>query len=211
MRLTTRTVAAAAVAVATMAGTTVLAGKALAEEQPPTSMELLMKCRNGADFCEFHAEGGPTVFAGDRHQIGTTLFNCGPGASTKQVTWIDGTSETNSLGVSLITATDTELGFFSVFKTEYEVSYGHKWGTSESTNRTTDVKVDAGQKAWLTRATPMQRIPGKYELHFGSKFHGHYYWYVPFTMTGPAPEAKDVDVVSQHSAPMTAGEKEQCA
>ncbi|MGW1863658.1 hypothetical protein [Streptomyces collinus] len=45
---------------------------------------------------------------------------------------------------------------------------------------------------------------GTYELIFGKRFHGHYYWYVPFEATGPAdrPSTK-----SQRSRPMTPQER----
>jgi len=195
----------AALAMTAAIGTATLARA----DDTPTSLELLQQCNNGTDVCEFHPGAGPEIYASDLHQVGKTIFNCGPGAATQSVAWRDETGETNSIGVSSITS----YKFMDVFKAEIEISYGHKWGTSEATTRTTDVKVDAGQKGWLMRATPMQRVSGQYELHFGSRFYGHYYWYVPFTMTGPAPEASNVEVVSQNSATMSDDEKRdaQCA
>ena len=174
----------------------------------PTSLELLQKCNQGTDSCVFHHTSSE-LFAGQAHQVGTTLFNCGPGDATKTVAWSDSTGESNSVGVSFIIAQEGNiLGAFGAFKSEVEISYGHRWGTTQSTTRSGTVKIGAGQKAWLTRETAMQRVSGTYELHFSSRFKGHYIWYVPFSATGPAPDQKDVIV--QHEANMTAGEKEQC-
>jgi hypothetical protein len=214
MRRITRTLAvglfAASAAIAISVGAT---GAAWADDTPPTSMELLDECNKSTDLCVFHPNGGPELYVGDAHQVGDTLFNCGPGQATKEVTWIDATGETDSVSLSFIVATEGggADGWVGAFKTEFEITYGHKWGTTESTNRTTPVAVEAGDKGWLVRATPMQRISGTYELHFGSRFHGHYIWYVPFTVEGAAPEGGSVDVVAQHTAPMTDDEKRQCA
>jgi hypothetical protein len=212
MRPGRKTITAAVLAVGLTTGGALYTTNQASADDTPTSLELLQRCNNGADYCVFHPSGDPQLFASDVHQIGTTLYNCGPGDATKTAAWSDSTGESNSLGVSLTTSAGVGLeGVLTVFKVEREISYGHTWGTTDTTRRSTDVKVAAGQKAWLTRQAPMQRVGGTYELHFGSRFHGHYYWYVPFTMTGPAPDAHDVDVVAQHSGPMSDEEKTQCA
>jgi hypothetical protein len=204
--------AAASLTVSAAIGTTAgVIGVAHADDTQPTSIELLNECNKSTDSCVFHPNGNPTVFAGDVHQIGTTLFNCGPESAVKRVSWFDETGETNSVGISFIFANEQALGPLAAFKSEFEITYGHKWGTSESTGRTTNIKVEAREKGWLVRSSPMQRISGTYELHFGSRFHGHYYWYVPFEITGPAPDATNIEVVSQRSDPMTEGELRQCA
>ncbi|HEY6796469.1 MAG TPA: hypothetical protein VI248_17470 [Kineosporiaceae bacterium] len=185
---------------------------ARAGDDTPTSLELVRLCNKGTDFCQFHPSGSPTLFAGDAHQIGSTVFNCGPGTALKSVSWTDSSSESNSIGVSFVNATEGEFaGLLGAFKTEFAVTYGHRWGSSDSTTRATDVKVAAGGKGWLVRAAPMQRISGTFELHFKSRFSGHYYWYVPFTITGPAPDATNIETVIQREGPMTSGEGAQCA
>lgn len=210
MNRTTTAAVAACVSTVAALGVGLSTASPAQAEATPTSIELLQKCNNGTDYCVFHPNGGPQIYAGGTHQIGTTLFNCGPGSATKRVAWSDTTGETNSIGISFINAQEGGiLGAVGAFKSEFEITYGHKWGSSNTTTRTTDVRVDAGQKAWLTRATPMQKITGTYELHFGYRFYGHYYWYVPFTIDGPAPNQPDV--VAQHSTPMTSGEKAQCS
>jgi hypothetical protein len=208
MRHTVRSLMAVLAAVSAVG--VFLAGAGVAQaDSSPTSLELLQKCNNGTDVCVFHPNRGPQLYSGNPHQIGTTLFNCGPGSATKSVSWSDSTGESNSVGVSFIIANEGDIaGAFAAFKSELEISYGHRWGSTDTTTRTTNVTVSAGQKGWLVRQTPMQRVTGTYELHFGYRFYGHYYWYIPFTVTGPAPGRPDV--VSQRSAAMTNGAKEQC-
>lgn len=186
-------------------------GQTARADEAPTTAELLQQCNVRTDYCVFHPDSGPVIIAGDPHQVGTTLFNCGPGAAMKRVSWTDTSAERNSVGISFVHAEEGGLlGGLGAFKSEFEVTYGHQWGTSDSTTRATDVKVAPGNKGWLVRAAPMQQITGRYELHFGRRFHGHYYWYVPFTITAAAPDATDVDVVSQREQAMTTGEKSQC-
>jgi len=195
------------------AGLTIVvgAGQTAHADPSPSSIELLQMCDNGADSCVFHPDGGPSLFAGDPHQIGTTLFNCGPGAAAKSVAWTETSAESNSIGISFVNAQEGSIvGALGAFKSEFEITYGHRWGSSDATSRATDVKVAPGDKGWLVRSSPMQRISGTYELRFGTRFYGHYYWYVPFTITAAAPDATDTEVVSQREQPMTAGEKTQC-
>lgn len=194
-----------ALALTVAAGASVYTATLASAEDAPTTLELLEQCNNGTDVCEFHPSGDPELFTTDAHQVGKTILNCGPGTAKQSVAWKEETGESNSVGVSIITS----YKFFDVYKAELEISYGHKWGTSESTTQTTDVTVNAGEKGWLVRKTAMQRVSGTYELHFGSRYKGHYYWYVPFSITGAAPGASggDNNVVSQMSAPMTDDEK----
>jgi hypothetical protein len=202
-----------AVALLGLAGVTIVfgVGQTARADDAPTTVELLQQCNVGTDYCVFHPDSGPEILAGESHQVGTMLFNCGPGSATKSVSWTDSSAEWNSVGISFVHAEEGGLlGGLGAFKSEFEVTYGHRWGTSDTTTRATDVKVASGNKGWLERAAPMQRISGTYELHFGSKFHGHYYWYVPFIITAAAPAATNVDVVSQREQTMTTEEKAQC-
>jgi hypothetical protein len=202
-----------AVALLGLAGVTIVigVGQSARADDAPTSVELLQQCNSGTDYCVFHPDSGPEILVGDSHQVGTVLFNCGPGSATKSVSWTDNSAERSSVGISFVHAEENGLaGGLGVFKSEFEVTYGHRWGTSDATTRATDVKVEPGDKGWLERAAPMQRISGTYELHFGSKFHGHYYWYIPFTITAEAPAATNVEVVSQREQAMTTEEKAQC-
>jgi hypothetical protein len=211
-RVPVRLVVIAAIGVISALGAEISLPQFAQAYDTPSSLELVKKCNAGTDSCTFHPDAGPKVYAGDPHQIGSTLFNCGPGPASKSVSWTDTSGESNSIGISFVHAEEGSVaGVFGAFKSEFEITYGHRWGSSESTSRATDVKVDAGHKGWLVRASPMQSITGTYELHFKKRFYGHYYWYVPFTVTGPAPEASDVDVVSQHEEPMSAQEMTQCA
>jgi hypothetical protein len=206
-----RLVIIAAIGVVFALGSEICLTQLAQADDTPSSLELMDKCNHGTDSCTFHPDSGPKVFADNPHQIGNTLFNCGPGSASKSVSWTDTSGERNSFGISMVNAQEGSIaGWFGAFKTEFEITFGHRWGNSDSTTRATDIKVNAGEKGWLVRSTPMQTITGTYELHFGKEFHGHYYWYVPFTITAPAPEATSIDVVSQREEPMSPQEKTQC-
>lgn len=40
----------------------------------------------------------------------------------------------------------------------------------------------------MERRPQGEKVRGTYELHFEDRFHGHYIWYVPMEVTGPAEE-----------------------
>ncbi|GAB3962002.1 hypothetical protein [Streptomyces sparsus] len=169
----------------------------------PTNRELLDKCDNGTNVCVFHPSGPPDVFMGDRHRVGDATFNCTSDLQRSSVSWSDTTGESNSLGVSL----SAEYGFAEVFKVSIETSFEHTWSSSHTESETTNIDVRPGEVGWVTREAQMQRVEGTYEMHFEDPYYGHYIWYVPFTATGPVPDAPSTK--TQHTRPMTDTERRQ--
>lgn len=188
-------------ALVTALGTALAPTAAQADDSPPTARELLDKCDNGTDECTFHPDGPPSDATGDAHQVGDAAYNCTQDLQRSSVGWSDTTGESNSVGVSL----SAEYGFSEVFKVSIETNYSHTWESSHTENGTTNVDVRPGEVGTVTREAQNQTVSGKYELHFPDRFHGHYIWYVPFTATGPKPDAKGT--TTQHTRPMTDQEK----
>ncbi|MET7638484.1 hypothetical protein [Streptomyces sp. NPDC005438] len=176
---------------------------AFADDEQPTLRELLDKCDDGTDKCEFHPDGPPEEFMGDAHQVGDEAFNCTADPQRSTVGWSDTTEESNSVGVSL----SAEYGFAEVFKVSIEVSYNHTWSSSHTESEQTNVDVRPGEVGWVTREAKMQKVSGRYEMHFPDKFHGHYIWYVPFEATGPVPDGTSTK--TQHTREMSEEEKAQ--
>jgi opacity protein-like surface antigen len=199
-----RILSAAAAALLCASGMTLAAPAAHADHDgKPTPRELLDKCNNGTDVCEFHPSGPPEYFTGQGHVVGLPAYNCTGTAQRTVVGWSDTTGESNSFGVSL----GAEYGFAEVFKVSIEVSYGHTWETSHTEKQDTWVEVPAGHKGWVERAPRMKRVGGTYEMHFPDRYYGHYIWYQGFTATAP----DGAGTISQHTAPMTEQERaEHC-
>lgn len=174
---------------------------AQAEDDPPTQRELLDKCDNGTDLCEFHPEGQPEDSMGEAHQVGDNAYNCTGDPQRSAVGWQDTDTETNSVGISM----GAEYGFSEVFKVSIEAKYEHGWENSHTESDQTWVEVKPEEVGWVTREAAMQKVKGRYEMHFPDKFHGHYIWYVPFEATGPKPDANSTK--TQHTRPMTDQEK----
>lgn len=194
-----------AAALATMGGAVLAptAAQAAPAEETPTIRELLMKCDNGTDVCVFHPDGPPSITMGPAHQVGSQTFNCTPDSQRSAVGWSDTTGETNSVGISM----SAEYGFTEVFKVTIEASYEHTWSSSHTESGTTYIDVRPNEVGWVTREAQMQTVSGQYELHFPDRFYGHYYWYVPFTATGPVPDAPSTK--TQHTRAMTDQEQAQ--
>jgi hypothetical protein len=184
-------------------GAAVLAPVSAQAEETPTARQLLMKCNNGTDVCEFHPDGPPQVFMGSAHQVGDSVYNCTPDTQRSSVSWSDTTGESNSVGISL----SLEYGFSEVFKASIETSYEHTWSSSHTESQTSNIDVRPNSVGWITREAQLQRYSGTYELHFGSPYYGHYYWYVPFSATGPMPDAPSTK--TQHTRQMTDTERAQ--
>ncbi|KKM47001.1 hypothetical protein VT73_00870 [Rathayibacter toxicus] len=63
-------------------------------------------------------------------------------------------------------------------------AYGHEFSTSES--KSDEIRMEAkphtGAKIYIGKEKT--RIRGHWEMHFGSRFYGHYYWYLHDTVEG---------------------------
>ena len=65
----------------------------------------------------------------------------------------------------------------------------------------------------ISRAQVMQQISGTWQTHYDDPKWGHYYWFVPDVVTGPAPNGTDGkhNAVVVKSRKMTAEEKKLCS
>jgi hypothetical protein len=192
--------------IASLASVTALvfASPALADhEGRPTPRELLDMCE-AADYCEFHPAGQPEYFVADRRVVGTPVSNCTKDPQRNDIKWSDTTGQSDSIGGGLV----TEAKFFDVFEIKYHQTYKRTWERSHTTSQTSYVTTAPGETGWIERGAQMQRVKGTYELHFGSPYYGHYYWYQPYEITGPAPDGKDA--ISPHTRKMTQSELDSC-
>lgn len=171
----------------------------------PTIRELLEECDESTDVCEFHPDGPRELFTTDSNVVGDAVYNCTSSEQNMTVEWSDTTTQSNSVGISLT----TEAGFGKIFAVSYEQSYNRTWTNEHTESQSTSVRTDPGQVGWVERHAQMQRVSGTYEMHFEDAFHGHYIWYVPFTIEGPVPDADD-DIITQNVRDMTDAELEQC-
>ncbi|NEB03451.1 hypothetical protein [Streptomyces sp. SID13726] len=140
----------------------------------PTTQDLLSKCgTSSVDLCEFHATTYWT-YTGPNHQVGTTAYNCASQTNQHRIDWSDTTGTTDSVGVSI----SASAGFWKVYEASVELSYGHSWETSHTDTESNTINIPAGYKGWIERGTAKQQAEGWYELHFPSRYYGHYIWYV---------------------------------
>jgi len=138
----------------------------------PTQKQLLEAC-DFADLCQFNPQSY-SAYQGPRHQVGSTLYNCGTEVNEQKIGWADTTGTTNTVGIA-VTAT---ASFWKSYEVAVEASYSHSWETSHTETEETTVRAPAGHKAWINHGPAKQRAKGWYEIHFGKRYYGHYIWYV---------------------------------
>ncbi|MFE3851693.1 hypothetical protein ACFXPN_11165 [Streptomyces griseorubiginosus] len=89
-----------------------------------------------------------------------------------------------------------------------EVSYNHSWSTSHTDAESNTVNIPAGHKGWIERGTAKQKATGWHEIHFGSRYYGHYIWYVNnYQSSGYTGDKPSLDCVNFKDAAMTSGER----
>jgi hypothetical protein len=150
-----------------------------------TSLELLQRC-DSADYCVFHVGGAAQVYWSTTEMVGQTA-NCTHTAQTASIAWTKSTFSTNSVGGSWKFIAGATKAFMAGFK----VTYQHDWTDTKTDSDTTTLTIPAGYLGTVSHARQMERVTGTYELHFGKRFYGHYFWYVPFTMNSPKGDGKD--------------------
>ncbi|MFD4604603.1 hypothetical protein ACFWPQ_42140 [Streptomyces sp. NPDC058464] len=141
-------------------------------DSSPSVSELLNAC-SWADLCQFHPQSY-TAYVGPKHQVGTTAYNCASQTNQHRIDWSDTTGATNSVGVSI----SASVKFWEVYEASVTASYGHTWESSHTTTESDTVNIPSGYKGWIERGTSKQQATGWYEIHFGKRYYGHYYWYI---------------------------------
>jgi hypothetical protein len=197
-------VAASAIAVVAVAvGAGLIAGvtPSATAEETPGSIELLEKCDDGADSCVFHVDGAAEDFWQTADVVGQTA-NCTTESQDASITWTKSTFSSNSVGTSL----KLIVGATKTFMNGFKIAYSHEWIETTTDSDTTKITIPGGHLGRVYHARQMERVHGQYELHFGNRFYGHYYWYVPMTMTSP--KASGTDHVTTLSTPLTDQERD---
>jgi len=201
-RSVTRLSRSAGILAALTVGASLLAAPSASAEDTPSTRQLLEAC-SWADLCEFHPQSYWT-YTGPKHQVGSTAFNCGSQVNQHRIDWSETTGTTNSVGVSV----EVTAKYWNAFEISVESTYRHDWTTSHTDTESDTVNVPPGSKGWLERGTAKQQATGWYEIHFPSRYYGHYVWYVhDYQSSGFVGDRPDLGYVNQKDAPMTAGER----
>lgn len=192
----------AGVLTALTVGASLLAAPQASAEDTPSPRQLLDAC-SWADLCEFHPQSYST-YTGPNHQVGTTAFNCGSQTDQHRIDWSDTTGTTNSLGVSV----ELTAKYWEAFEVSVETTYRHDWTVSHTDTESDTVNIPPGYKGWIERGTAEQQATGWYELHFSSRYYGHYIWYIDnYQSSGFTSDRPDLGYVNLKDAPMSEGER----
>ncbi|MGK5544199.1 hypothetical protein ACSNOH_05635 [Streptomyces sp. URMC 127] len=197
-----------ALSVAALGMTAAMAAPASADDQP-TRKQLIADCASGEGKCSFNDPVLGKAFLGEFRQVSNSLYNCSSSDATQSMGWSDSVGSTDSVGVS-VTAGGKIAGIVDVSVT---ANYGHTWSSSHEENSSLNMTVKPGEVGWISRAQVMQTVSGTWQTHYDSPKWGHYYWYVPDTITGPAPNGTDgkSNAVVVKTRKMTAEEKASCS
>ncbi|MET8983135.1 hypothetical protein ABZX85_46935 [Streptomyces sp. NPDC004539] len=161
------------------AGMSVLAAGALlamattsaSAETVPTHEQLLSQCKK-ADVCKFTPTQLSTGMIGPEHQVGNTIINCG-GTVDRTWSWSETTAEQEQVGLSL----STTAQLLDILNGAASINFSRNFDKSHTTSESITQHMTPFTMAWTTRATGEQVITGDWELHFPSRFYGHYIWY----------------------------------
>ncbi|GHF04807.1 hypothetical protein [Streptomyces morookaense] len=180
-----------------------------AADSGPTRKELIADCASGLGKCSFNDPVLGKAYLGDFRQVSDSLYNCSTSPATQSMTWSDTVGSTDSVGVS-ITAGGKIADIIDLSVT---ANYSHTWSSSHSESSSLNMTVQPGEVGWISRAQVMQTVSGTWQTHYDNPKWGHYYWYVPDTVTGPAPNGTEgvSNAVVVKSRKMTGAEKTSCA
>lgn len=152
---------------------------AFADDQPTTRQLLDMCDKKKTDFCEFHPEGSPVVYRGSYKLAGGST-NCSDAKLVRVIRWESSTSTTNSFGVTINGG--AQLG--KIFQAGVETSFHTEWSWSDTQADEVQQEVAPHSGVNVYVAPMKTKINGTYELHFGKRYYGHYYWYVHGAIDG---------------------------
>lgn len=170
--------------------------------------QIMADCASGVGKCTFNDPKIGKAFLGNQRRVSDELHNCSSSDATQTLSWSDTVGSSDSAGVT-ISAGGKIAGIIDV---SVQASYSHTWSSSHSETSSLTVTVKPGEIGWVSRAQAMQNISGTWQTHYDSPKAGHYYWYLPDTVTGPAPNGTDGvrNAVVVKTRPMTAAEKQSC-
>ncbi|MCZ1012470.1 hypothetical protein O1L68_43005 [Streptomyces lydicus] len=180
-----------------------------AADDGPTREQLKADCASGEGKCSFNEPALGKAYLGDFRQVSNSLYNCSTSDATQSMGWSDTVGSTDSAGVS-VTAGGNIAGLIDLSVT---ATYSHTWSSSHTENSSLNMTVKPGEVGWISRAQVMQTVSGTWQTHYDSPKWGHYFWFVPDTVTGPAPNGTDgqSNAVTVKTRKMTTAEKNSCS
>ncbi|WP_328390481.1 hypothetical protein OHS81_36385 [Streptomyces sp. NBC_00400] len=180
-----------------------------AADDGPTREQLKADCASGEGKCSFNEPALGKAYLGDFRQVSNSLYNCSTSDATQSMGWADTVGSTDSAGVS-VTAGGNIAGLIDLSVT---ATYSHTWSSSHTENSSLNMTVKPGEVGWISRAQVMQTVSGTWQTHYDSPKWGHYFWFVPDTVTGPAPNGTDgqSNAVTVKTRKMTTAEKNSCS
>ncbi|MEU8686652.1 hypothetical protein [Streptomyces sp. NPDC048611] len=180
-----------------------------AAEDQPTREQLIADCGSGEGKCSFNEPKLGKAYLGDFRQVSNSLYNCSTSDATQSMGWSDTVGSTDSAGVS-VTAGGNIAGLIDLSVT---ATYSHTWSSSHTENSSLNMTVKPGEVGWISRAQVMQTVSGTWQTHYDDPKWGHYFWFVPDTVTGPAPNGTDgrSNAVTVKTRKMTTAEKNSCS
>ncbi|MFJ9863833.1 hypothetical protein [Streptomyces sp. NPDC101165] len=205
MRYSGRMLALSAAALGMVAA---IASPASADDQP-TRAQLIADCDSGQGKCTFNDPQLGDAYLGDFHRVSDSLYNCSTSPATQSMTWSDTVGSTDSAGVSVTVGGKIA----DIIDVSVTATYSHTWSSSHSETSSVNMTVKPGEVGWLSRAQVMQTVSGTWQTHYDDRKWGHYFWFVPDVITGPAPNGTDgqSNAVVVKSRKMTAKEKQSCS
>lgn len=161
----------AANANAAQSGVAESGNQAATDEKPPTDQELLDACQ-GADLCKYTVKS-TSRYPGPEHVVGDQVINCEPEAVTREINWTDTTQATTNIDLSFTTS----AGFLNALNASFTAAAGFSFESSHSTSQSFTETLRPFSKSEVVRAAPIVATVGDWELHFPSRFHGHFIWF----------------------------------
>ncbi|MGW6445226.1 hypothetical protein [Lentzea sp. NPDC055074] len=168
----------AALAMAVAAMFTALPAANATHAGQPTTQELMYRCA-GADYCQFKPYGAMEIFNGSRQLAGSGT-NCTSSLMTRVINYSATTGTKNTFGVEI--SGGVELG--KIFEASIKANYSREWSFSETKTDEVRQEIKPRKKVNIFASKQKSRVNGTWEIHFGSRYYGHYYWYVNGSVDG---------------------------
>jgi hypothetical protein len=193
-----------------LAAGTVLAGvctfTAFADHEGARSVEQILKdCNTATDFCEFRIKDSKDGVAGEPQAVTESLSNCTQSDVTKshKVAHTVGTTTNTGLEVGV------QAGYETVFQASVKATLNFEWSQSSTVEDQITMTVKAGNVGAMVFRPALRQVVGDYEVHYGSRQQGHFFWFANnVTWTGPSETKKgNYSVVER---PMTEAELATC-
>jgi hypothetical protein len=189
-------------------GTVAAAVPAAAEDQP-TAEQIMADCTSGEGKCSFNSPEIGEAYLGKPRQVSELLYNCTTSSASQSMSWADTVGSSQSVGGSITVGGGIE----GIISASVTATYDYTWQSSHTETSSFTVTVQPGEVGWISRAQVMQQVTGTWQTHYDDPKWGHYYWFIPDVITGPAPNGADGkhNAVVVQSRKMTAAEQKLCS